>query len=175
MPIKSQMLKHLPKLMPKSAREFAVAAVVAAVALAAPVMAQPPERVKAGTLACDISAGIGLIVTSKKSVACMFMPAQPGPREVYTGLIGKFGLNLDATAGGEMIWAVYAPSKKSFGALAGHYSGANVKATVGDVLGANALAGGLDRSVALQPLSLKDPADFNVATGVTEFDLRPAR
>ena len=40
----------------------------------------------------------------------MFTPSQPGPREVYVGSITKFGLDIGATAGGEMVWAVFAPS-----------------------------------------------------------------
>ena len=40
----------------------AALAVVAAVAAPAPSMAQAPERTKVGTLNCDISAGIGLII-----------------------------------------------------------------------------------------------------------------
>ena len=157
------MLKPLPELMPKFFKGCSVAVFVAAMSLVAPVMAQPPERTKAGTLACDISAGIGLIVTSKKSMTCMFMPEQPGPREVYTGSIGKFGLDLGATEGGEMVWTVLAPANKRFGALAGHYSGANP------------LVGGVDRSVALQPLPLREEANINAAAGVIELDLRPAR
>ena len=110
-------------------------------------MAQAPNRTKVGTLTCDISGGIGLIITSHKDVACMFTPSQPGPREVYTGSINKFGLDLGATAGGEMIWAVYAPSTRKFGALAGHYGGASGEATVGAGVGANVLVGGSNRTV----------------------------
>src|ERR1039458_6015754 len=84
---------------------LAALAVVAALALPAPSIAQGWERTKVGSLTCDISAGIGLIITSKKELTCMFTPSQPGPREVYTGSITKFGLDLGATAGGEMIWA----------------------------------------------------------------------
>ena len=120
---------------------IATLAFVAAVASPLPTLAQG-ERVKAGTLTCDISGGIGLIVTSHKDVTCMFTPSQPGPREVYVGGINKFGLDLGATAGGEMVWAVYAPTTRRFGALAGTYSGATAEATVGGGLGANVLVGG---------------------------------
>ncbi len=106
-------------------------ALAGALTLPASAMAQAPQRTKVGSLTCDISAGIGLIITSKKEVTCMFTPSQPGPREVYTGSITKFGLDIGATAGGEMVWAVYAPSDRRFGALAGHYGGASAEATVG--------------------------------------------
>ncbi len=154
---------------------FAALAVVAAVALPAPAMTQGRERTKVGTLTCDISGGIGLIVTSKKEVACMFTPSQPGPREVYTGSITKFGLDLGATAGGEMVWAVYAPTTRRFGALAGHYGGASAEATVGAGVGANVLAGGSNRTVTLQPISVQGQAGLNLAVGVAGFKLLPAR
>jgi hypothetical protein len=161
--------------MHRSLSAFAALAVVAAVALPAPTMAQAPDRTKAGTLTCDISAGIGLIVTSKKDLTCMFTPSQPGPREVYTGSISKFGLDIGATAGGEMIWAVYAPSTRKFGALAGRYAGASGEATVGAGVGANVLVGGSDRTVSLQPVSVQGQAGLNLAVGVAELNLRPAR
>jgi hypothetical protein len=153
---------------------LAVAAFGAALVLPAPALAQT-GRVKSGTLTCDISGGIGLIITSHKDVTCMFTPSQPGPREVYVGGINKFGLDLGATAGGEMVWAVYAPTTRRFGALAGSYSGATAEATVGAGLGANVLVGGSDRTVALQPLSVQGQAGLNVAAGVAELNLRPAR
>jgi hypothetical protein len=105
----------------------------------------------------------------------MFTPAQPGPREVYTGSISKFGLDIGATAGGEMVWSVFAPSNKTFGALAGNYGGASAEATVGAGLGANVLVGGSNRTVALQPVSVQGQSGLNLAVGVSELQLRPAR
>jgi hypothetical protein len=154
---------------------FAALAVAAAVTLPVPSMAQGRERTKVGTLTCDISGGIGLIITSKKDVTCMFTPSQPGPREVYVGSITKFGLDLGATAGGEMIWAVYAPTTRRFGALAGHYGGASAEATVGAGVGANVLVGGSNRTVTLQPISVQGQAGLNLAVGVAGLELRPAR
>src|SRR5512139_172227 len=150
-------------------------AVVAAVALPIPASAQTANRTKVGTLSCGISGGIGLIITSKKDLTCMFTPSQPGPREVYVGSISKFGLDLGATAGGEMIWAVYAPTNRKFGALAGHYGGATAEATVGAGVGANVLVGGSNRTITLQPVSVQGQAGLNVAAGVAGLELRPAR
>ena len=153
-----------------------VAALAVAATMVSPVatMAQA-ERVKAGTLTCDISGGIGLIIASHKEVSCMFTPSQPGPREVYVGAINKFGLDVGATAGGEMVWAVYAPTTRRFGALSGNYAGATAEATVGAGLGANVLVGGSDRTVVLQPVSVQGQTGLNVAAGVSELELRPAR
>ncbi|MET0875005.1 MAG: DUF992 domain-containing protein [Pseudolabrys sp.] len=160
--------------MHKPLSAIAVVAMAAALALPIPASAQA-NRTKVGTLSCDISGGIGLIITSKKDLTCMFTPSQPGPKEVYVGSITKFGLDLGATAGGEMVWAVYAPSTRKFGALAGNYGGATAEATVGAGLGANVLVGGSDRTVALQPVSVQGQAGLNVAAGVADLQLRPAR
>jgi hypothetical protein len=77
-----------------SLRAFSALAVCAAVAMPVSTMAQSRDRTKAGTLTCDISGGIGLIIASKKDVTCMFTPAAAGPREVYVGSISKFGLDV---------------------------------------------------------------------------------
>ncbi len=155
---------------------LAFTAAAFAVALtAAPADAEGVQRVKAGTLSCDISAGIGLIIGSQKQVTCMFTPTNPGPREVYVGTINKFGLDIGATAGGQMVWAVYAPTTRRFGALAGNYGGASAEATVGLGAGVNVLLGGSDRTVALQPVSLEGQVGLNLAAGVAGLDLVPAR
>jgi hypothetical protein len=163
----------MEKHMRKSLSALAGAAILAAFALPTPGMAAP-EHAKVGTLTCDISAGIGLIITSKKDVTCMFTPTAPGPKEVYVGTITKFGLDVGATAGGQMVWAVDAPTTRRFGALAGTYTGATGEATVGAGVGANVLVGGSDRTVSLQPLSVQGQAGLNVAAGVAELRLRPA-
>lgn len=158
----------------KSLGAVTALAIAAAVAMPA-ASAQSTDRTKVGTLTCDISGGIGVIIASKKNVTCMFTPSAPGPREVYSGSITKFGLDIGATTGGEMIWAVYAPSNKRFGALAGEYGGASAEATVGAGLGANVLVGGSDRTVALQPVSVQGQTGLNLAIGVAGLQLQPAR
>lgn len=135
----------------------------------------PADRVKAGTLVCDVSGGIGFIIGSQKGVQCAFNPDVPGPPEVYVGVISKFGLDIGATSAGQMVWAVYAPTNRRYGALAGVYSGATAEATVAVGLGANVLVGGSDRTVALQPLSITGQTGLNLAVGVASLELRPAR
>jgi hypothetical protein len=152
---------------------FAAVALAASVALPTTTMAQGRDKV--GTLNCDISAGIGMIIASKKQVTCMFTPAAPGPREVYVGSIAKLGVDIGATSGGEMVWTVFAPSNRPFGALAGHYVGGTAEATVGAGVGANALVGGSNRTITLQPLSVTGQTGLNVAAGVAELTLAPAR
>ncbi len=159
--------------MNRSTSALAAFAVLAAATTAGPAVAQQPAKV--GTLTCDISAGIGFIIGSKKEVTCMFTPSAGGPSEVYVGSISKFGLDIGATAGGEMVWAVYAPTSGRVAALAGNYGGGSAEATVGVGLGANVLVGGSNRTVTLQPLSVQGQAGLNLAVGVAGLELRPAR
>ena len=153
-------------------RSLTLAAVALTAALAAPAQAQ---NVQAGSLVCDVSAGVGLIIGSQREMACTFTNSR-GELEVYTGVIRRFGLDLGATAGGQMVWSVFAPSGPfARGTLAGNYSGVSGEATVGAGLGANVLLGGSNRSVALQPLSVQGQAGLNVAVGVADLELRSVR
>jgi len=149
------------------------AAFLALTATIGAAAAQPADRIKAGTLTCDISGGLGLILGSHKSVQCLFTP-ETGPQEVYVGAINRFGLDLGATSGGQMVWVVFAPSTRTVGALAGTYTGATAEATIAVGLGANVLVGGSNHTVALQPLSLQGQTGLNVAAGVAELVLHPA-
>lgn len=137
----------------------------------ADAQANRANNVQAGTLNCAVSGGIGLIVTSKKTMECEFRKVD-GNREVYVGAIRKFGLDLGATTGGQMVWTVYAPSGRfKNGALAGNYVGASADASVGAGVGANVLVGGGDRSFTLQPVSVQGQTGLNLAVGVADLRL----
>jgi hypothetical protein len=150
------------------------AAVFGFVVGSGPAAAQP-ARVAAGSLTCDVSAGFGVIVGSRKAVNCTFAPAQPGPVEYYSGTITKVGVDIGATTAGVIVWLVYAPTGRPIGALQGSYVGATGEATIGVGLGANVLIGGSNRTVALQPVSIQGQQGLNVAGGVAELALQFVR
>jgi hypothetical protein len=144
-------------------------AVVLAVVSAEPAAAQ---QVRAGLLTCDVSAGIGLIITSKKQLSCAFAPDRPGVmREDYDGSITKFGLDLGLIGGGVMVWAVFTETVAGPGFLAGDYVGASGEASLGAGLGANVLVGSSNRTVTLQPLSVSAQIGINIALGVAALHL----
>ena len=153
-------------------KAIAAAALLLAFAALEPAAAQ---RARTGVLNCDVSAGIGFIIGSQRTVICTFSP-DGGQSEVYTGTISRFGLDIGVTGGGHMVWAVFAdyvgpqPS-----VLAGDYVGATAEATVAVGLGANVLIGGSNRQVALQPLSVSEQVGLNLAVGVADLRLRPGR
>ena len=160
--------------MTKSLSACVAGALLAAVAIPGTAVAQ--SRAKVGTLECDISGGIGMIIASQKEVSCMFTPSTNGRPEAYVGTFSKFGLDIGATTGGRMVWAVHSSIQGPMrGALAGSYGGATAEATVGAGLGANVLIGGSNRSVALQPVSFQGQGGLNVAAGIADLELHPAR
>ena len=132
------------------------------------------QRVKAGLLTCDVSAGIGFIIGSQKTVSCVYAPEPAGPQQVYSGSISKFGLDIGVTSSGVMVWGVFTDSVgPNPGFLAGDYFGATGEVTIAAGLGANVLVGGSNRTVALQPISVDSSVGLNLAVGVAELRLRP--
>ncbi len=143
----------------------------ALVALAGSAQAAP-SGVKVGTLTCNVASGWGFIFGSSKDLHCNFRPnGRKG--EHYVGSISKFGVDIGYTDGGVLVWGVFAPSSDvRAGALQGDYAGATASATVGVGLGANVLIGGLDKSIALQPLSVEGNKGLNVAAGIGAISLK---
>ena len=113
-------------------KTFARTSIAAAALLAAsfglPGMAQA-GGIKVGTLVCDVSGGIGLILGSNKSVRCNFARAAGG-NEYYSGSITKLGIDIGVTKQATMAWVVFAPGDTHYGALAGSYVGATAEATL---------------------------------------------
>lgn len=131
--------------------------------------------VRIGTLSCHVSSGFGYIIGSSRRVNCDFEQSDNPEGEHYVGHISKFGMDIGYTGGGRMVWAVFAPtSDLDEGALQGNYVGATASATVGVGVGAHALIGGFDKSIALQPLSVEGNTGLNVAAGVGQLTLHLA-
>ena len=127
--------------------------------------------VKVGALTCNVASGWGFVFGSSKDIRCTYAPNKGTP-EHYNGTIKKFGVDVGYTSGGVMVWGVVAPtSSLKPGSLTGEYVGATASATAGVGVGANALVGGFDKSVALQPLSVVGNTGLNVAAGIGALDL----
>ncbi len=143
----------------------------AAVALTASTPAAA-QMGRAGSLECDVSGGVGMIITSSKALDCLFFRDDGAPPEHYVGTIKRFGVDLGATGPGHLDWLVAtSTSKIGPGALAGDYGGVGASATAGVGVGANALLGGSNRTVSLQPFSVQAQVGVDVAAGVTSMEL----
>ena len=80
----------------------ALAALALGFGTAAPTsQASAQSSAQVPTLACDVSAGVGMIFTQKQTMTCVFTPANGAPPEPYLGRVDEFGLALGSTRG---IW-----------------------------------------------------------------------
>ena len=147
---------------------------VATVAAESVVHAQSavPRGVKVGYLSCHVSSGFGIILGSSRDLACTFTSSDGKTVDNYKGAINKFGADIGYLQSGVILWTVLAPANTAAkGSLAGHYAGATTSATLGLGAGINVLAGGLNGTIALQPISIEGNAGLNVAAGVATMNL----
>lgn len=153
---------------------FRKACLVCAVAIV-PLGANAAESAQIGTLSCDVSKGIGMIVVEKQTMTCVFKHSGGGTTDNYTGSIDQFGVALGETASGHLIWGVVAAtSGPPAGSLAGSYAGVGANASVGPGAGANILIGGTGKAFSLQPISVEGQEGINIAGGITTVTLKPA-
>jgi hypothetical protein len=134
-----------------------------------------PGGVKAGVLTCNVSSGWGLIFGSSKDLNCTF-ESGTNREEHYAGTINKYGVDVGYHNGGVIVWAVFAPTGDlAPGSLAGNYGGLTAGGAVGVGAGANALVGGSDNHVSLQPVSIEGLTGLNVAAGVASISLSSSK
>jgi hypothetical protein len=149
-------------------KKLALSACLAALALAIPAQA----RVQLGVLRCTIDGGQGYLITSNKALDCTYRSSRDGSRERYTGVVSKLGIDLGQTNQGELVWAVFAPSRDfADGALAGSYYGVNAEASIVTGGGLNVLVGGFENSINLQPLSAQAQTGLNLAVAASSLNL----
>lgn len=156
---------------------FSRAAIGAGIGIATSLLlssaAMAQSATKIGTLSCDVSGGVGLVVLEKQTMTCQFKPDQGDGTNAYSGKIETFGLALGGLEKSHLIWGVIAQTNNApaVGALAGQYVGASADAAFGPGLGANVLIGGSDNAFALQPISVEGEIGINIAAGVTNLTL----
>jgi len=148
------------------------AALAGALALSAPAQA---AGVKIGILSCHVDSGWGYLLGSSRRVNCLYH-RENGEDTHYKGSISKLGVDIGYVNSGELVWDVVAPtSDLSPGALEGKYAGATAGATVGVGGDVHVLIGGLDKSIALQPVSIQGNTGVDVAAGIGAMNLKYVR
>jgi hypothetical protein len=136
---------------------------------------QPMQRVQVGILECRGGASIGFIVGSVTNLGCV-LRVDGMPEDRYVATIRKVGLDLGITQESALAWGVFAPTARlGPGDLSGNYAGVDGSAAIGIGAGGNALVGGSNNSIALQPLSLQGQVGLSVAAGLESLELRPGR
>ena len=132
------------------------------------VITPPGPSTKAGLLTCSMGPSVGFIVGGRQILDCQFVSNGLYPPESYLGQITTIGLDIGASSGGAMAWAVFMPTRGAqYGSLAGQYGGVTADVAVGVGVG----GGGSDRSVTLQPFSVEGSVGINLAVGVSDLIL----
>jgi len=165
-------------------RKFFLASAALAIA-AAPIAAEAASRtqrqsegqvsqtgVRTGTLACDVSGSVGMIIGSSRKVACTYQGN--GKPQRYVGTINRIGLDVGVTADSKMVWQVVAPTGEAARmGLEGSYRGVSAGVAAGVGASANVLVGG-SSGFNLQPVNVSGQAGLNLAAGVSSLSLEPA-
>jgi hypothetical protein len=154
-----------------------VRAICLSAVAAATLMAAAPTGARAavevGGLTCRSEGGVAYVVGATLNFQCVFTPSGGGPAHRYVGVVHRIGVDLGVTQNVSLGWAVFAPTAVLHpGDLAGNYGGVQGNASVGVGVGANALVGGSNNSIALQPVSAEAQTGLNVSAGLTGLELR---
>jgi hypothetical protein len=150
-------------------------AVAVLTVLAAISTATAQSQVKSGVLECRGGASIGLVVGSSSMMTCVYR-GEDRFEDRYVAIIRKIGLDLGVTKDVNMAWGVFNPTGRiGPGDLVGNYTGISGSASIGIGLGANALLGGSNNTVALQPLSVQGQTGLNIQAGLEGLELRRDR
>jgi len=167
----------------KSIATIITAALMAAGAVA-PSLAQTEtvkdpaeiEGQRLGVLECTIEGGWGMLLGSSKDVGCEFKRTD-GTVDIYTGSLDKIGLDIGKTERAYMTWLVFTTNANEPGqnALAGTYVGVSAGASLGIGLGVNALVGGSENQIGLQPVSVEGVEGVNLAVGLASLKLEAAQ
>ena len=128
------------------------------------------EHVEVGLLSCDVSNPISFIVATKK-LNCNFQP-KSGLSETYTGTVSRFGVEIANGSGIQVQWKVLAPTKNiAEGSLNGEYESYSNDVAVGVGVGTNALIGGVNEVIILQPFQGQLETRFTFNLGGSKIKL----
>jgi len=148
---------------------------IAAAALMATAPTGAQANVEVGGLTCRSPGSVAYVVGSTLNFQCVFVPSGGGPAHHYLGVVRRLGVDLGVTQNVSMGWVVFAPTGAIHpGDLAGNYAGVQGNASVGVGVGANALVGGSNNTIALQPVSAEAQTGLNVSAGLTGLELQSA-
>jgi hypothetical protein len=137
--------------------------------------AKAQSAVESGALDCR-GRTTSYILASATELECLYTPAIGARPVPYSAQMHLIGVDVGFNQSVQMHWRVFAPTQKlGPGDLAGHYVGASANATVIVGVGANALFGGSNNTIALQPLGFQGQIGLSAAGGISSLDLVPLR
>lgn len=123
-----------------------------------------------GTLTCKGGPHVGMIVGSQQTLECFYQSVGGKRPRGYTATITKVGVDIGFKNETTLIWQVLGTTEVNRGPLlVGDYGGVSAEASVALGVGANALVGGSNKSIVLQPVSVQGQTGLNVALAVTSM------
>jgi hypothetical protein len=151
-------------------RITAIAAFAAVLLSAGSAAAQ--SRVEVGVLTCR-GPTTSFIIGSHTDLRCVFRHNNGRVSHYrYHGVVNRLGVDVGINQRTAIAWAVFAPTKRvGRGDLRGNYGGVSAGASIGLGGGANALLGGSNNTIALQPLSVQAQSGLGVAAGIAGLSL----
>ena len=152
-------------------RFIGIASTLAFAAIVSPAAA---DSVETGILECR---GVSqqFVVASITSLDCLYRPNVGGHVQPYSAMIRRAGLDIGFNQSTVLAWAVFAPtSRPGPGSLNGVYVGGSANATFGIGVGANALWGGSNTTISLQPVSIQAQTGIGAVGGISALELRGA-
>lgn len=129
------------------------------------------EGVKLGTLTCQLDGNVGLLIGSVTQGECTYRGTD-GKTKQYTAEFSRLGVDVGVTGNKTVVWAVFGVDGKSNGGLKGTYTGINAEASAVIGVGVNALVGGFESGIVLNPVSVSGQTGLNVAAGVANLRLK---
>jgi hypothetical protein len=118
----------------------------------------------------------GLLIGAHEGLSCTFVPASGEAQDAYIGVVQEIAPNVDMSGQMVLRWTVLAatPDAYASGSLEGEYLRASAGASESGV-DDDALIGGSQNTLQLQPTTTPSDQGLNVASGITSFRLRAVR
>ncbi len=131
-------------------------------------------QLKVGTLTCEGAGTVGLILGSQEKLKCQLSPVDGKGVRYYDGTITRVGLDIGVRGESVLVWTVLGSTTElPYESLGGNFAGVSADVAAGIGAGANILVGGNQKSIVLQPVSVKGETGISIAAGVSGLSLKP--
>ena len=138
--------------------------------------AQQSPLVAAGTLECRGGPSVGFVVGSETSLICLYHQPRHRHATAYVATVHRAGVDLGVTDTWALAWNVMTPTGRlPRSGLTGRYGGAGSSISIGGGAASNAVVGGPDNAVSLQPRPANGVTGLALAFGFQGMDIRAGR
>ncbi len=131
------------------------------------------SRIYIGSLTCNIAAGTGYVLASRKKMDCVFLGKDGVSTAQYEGTINKVGIDIGYTKAVHTIWRVYSlGSDRAPNQIGGTYVGEQGTVAAGGQAGGNWIYGGPNAEIGMVASGIVKDAGYNLAMGIAEMTIK---